>query len=302
MADFVNQYWHWFIVIVSLVSILILFPFIYLNRGVRKSGEAETMGHVWDENLEEYNNPLPGWWFNMFVITLVFSLLYLILYPGLGRFPGLLNWSSTGQYEQEIKLASEKFDPIYEHYAAIDIVKLSEDRQAMKTGERLFANYCAVCHGSDARGARGFPNLRDKDWLYGGNPEQIKTSVLNGRSGVMPPWGAVLGEEGVENVAHYLLSLSGRDHDAALAKQGKEKYQVTCIGCHQADGSGNPILGAPNIADRIWLYGGSKQSIKESIALGRNGVMPPHKAFLGEERVHLLSAYVYSLSQEYERE
>ncbi|NKB63537.1 MAG: cytochrome-c oxidase, cbb3-type subunit III [Gammaproteobacteria bacterium] len=302
MADFVNDYWHWFIVIVSIISIIIFFPLVYFNRGNKKPGPAETMGHVWDDDLEEYNNPLPTWWLNMFVISLIFGLVYLLLYPGLGHFPGLLNWSSTGQYENEVKKAGEKFDPIYEKYAAIDVRKLSQNKAAMKTGERLFANYCAVGHGSDARGAKGFPNLRDNDWLYGGDPEQIKISILSGRSGVMPAWGAALGDAGAENVTNYILSLSGREHNVALAESGKEKYTVFCVACHQADGSGNPALGAPNLVDRIWLYGGAKQTIVESIKSGRNGVMPAHKEFLGEDRVHLLSAYVYSLSQEYEQE
>ncbi len=302
MADFVSNFWHWFIVIVSLLSILILFPFIYLNRGKPSDGKTETMGHVWDGDLEEYNNPLPSWWLNLFLITLVFGLVYLVLYPGLGKFEGILNWSSTGQYNEEIEVAKTQYDPIYEGYAATEIAALSKDPDAMKTGARLFINYCSTCHGSDARGAKGFPNLRDHDWLYGSDPEQIKVSILNGRAGVMPPWKAVIGEEGSINVAHYVLSLGGRDHDAALAEKGAVQYGQLCVGCHLPDGSGNTALGAPNLKDRIWLYGGSLETIAESIEIGRNGQMPAHKDFLGEDRVHLLSAYVYSLSQEYEQD
>ena len=302
MADFVSNFWHWFIAIISLVSILILFPFIYLNRGRPNDGNPETMGHVWDDDLEEFNNPLPGWWFNMFLITLFFGLGYLVLYPGLGKFEGILNWSSTGQYQQEIEAAIKKYEPIYEKHAATELAALSQDADAMKTGARLFINYCSTCHGSDARGAKGFPNLRDHDWLYGSDPSQIKTSILDGRSGVMPPWKTVIGDEGVVNVAHYVLSLGGREHDSALAEKGAVQYSQLCIGCHLPDGSGNTALGAPNIADRIWLYGGSLETIVESIAKGRNGKMPAHKDFLGEDRIHLLAAYVYSLSQEYEQE
>ena len=302
MADFDSNFWHWMIVIVSLVSILILFPFIYLNRGKPSSGEAETMGHVWDDDLEEYNNPLPRWWLNMFVITLVFGLGYLVLYPGLGHYSGLLNWTSTGSYEQEIESAREKFDPIFAAYASTDIETLSHDAEAMNSGERLFINYCSTCHGSDARGAKGFPNLRDHDWIFGGTPDQIKHSILKGRVAVMPPWGPALGDEGVDNVANYVISLSGRQHDETKAATGKTQYQQFCAACHQADGTGNPVLGAPNLADRIWLYGGSLETIKQSIEVGRNGNMPPHEEFLGADRVHLLTAYVYSLSQEYEKE
>jgi len=302
MADFDSDFWHWLIVIVSLGGILILFPFIYMNRGKPPSGEAETMGHVWDDDLEEYNNPLPRWWFNMFLITLIFSLGYLALYPGLGHYKGLLNWTSTGRYDAEVESASARFDPIFSAYASTDIQTLTNDPAAMKSGERLYSNYCATCHGSDARGAKGFPNLRDHDWIYGGEPEQIKQSILKGRNAVMPPWGPVLGEEGVENVANYVISLSGRSHDAERATEGKTQFQQFCVACHQADGTGNPLLGAPNIADRIWLYGGSIESIKESIRDGRNGIMPAHEEFLGADRVHLLAAYVYSLSQDLEKE
>ncbi|MBX2869528.1 MAG: cytochrome-c oxidase, cbb3-type subunit III [Acidiferrobacterales bacterium] len=302
MADFASDFWHWFIAIVSLVSILVLFPFIYLNRGKPNEGKSETMGHVWDDDLEEYNNPLPGWWFNLFLITLFFGLGYLLLYPGLGKFEGMLNWSSTGQYHQEIEAAKSQYDPIYERYAAIDIVDLSQDLDAMKTGARLFINYCSTCHGSDARGSKGFPNLQDHDWLYGSDPAQIKTSILDGRTGIMPPWEAVIGKEGSINLAHYVLELGGRDHEAALAEKGAVQYGQLCVGCHMPDGTGNPALGAPNLTDRIWLYGGSLETIAQSIEIGRSGVMPAHRDFLGENRVHLLAAYVYSLSQEYEQE
>jgi len=302
MADFDSNFWHWFIVIISLVSIFILFPFIYLNRGKPSSGTTETMGHVWDDDLEEYNNPLPRWWFNLFLITLIFGLVYLALYPGLGHYQGLLNWSSTARYETEIETAKTKFDPIFAKYASTDIESLSHDAKAMKSGERLFLNYCATCHGSDARGAKGFPNLRDHDWIFGGDPAQIKQSILKGRLAVMPPWGVPLGEEGVENVANYVISLSGRSHDGKRAEAGKTQFESFCAACHQADGTGNPLLGAPNIADRTWLYGGSLETIKQSISGGRNGRMPAHEEFLGADRIHLLAAYVYSLSQEYEKE
>ncbi len=301
MADFLSDLWHWFIIIPTVIGIFALFPLIILNTGA-KTPKPETMGHVWDEDLEEYNNPLPRWWLNMFYITLVFGIVYLMLYPGLGRFGGFLGWTSKSQYEQEIAAADKVYGPIFTRYAAEDIRQLAKDPEAMKTGERLFATYCSVCHGSDARGARGFPNLRDNDWLYGGAPEQIKASILNGRNGQMPAWKAVLGEDGVSNVAQYVLSLSGREHDAAAAALGKEKFDQLCVACHKADGTGNQSLGAPNLADRIWLYGGSPGVIAQSIAEGRQGRMPPHREFLGEDKVHLLAAYVYSLSAQFEYE
>lgn len=303
MADFVSDFWHWFIIIPTVIGILVLFPFIYMNRGSKPAaGEEDTTGHVWDEDLKEFNNPLPGWWLNMFVITLVFGIVYLLLFPGLGHFQGFLGWSSKQRYEKQMQAAEETYGPRFQRYAAVDIEALSKDKEAMKSGERLFANYCSVCHGSDARGAKGYPNLRDQDWLYGGAPDRIKTSILNGRQGVMPPWEAVLGENGVLDVTEYVLSLSGRDHDESAATRGKTQFEAVCAACHQADGSGNPDLGAPNLTNRIWLYGGSRKSIIESISKGRGGNMPAHKEFLGENRVHVLAAYVYGLSQEYEDE
>ncbi len=296
MADFVSAFWHWYIIVPTLVGILALFPLVIFNRGKKSGGEPETMGHVWDEDLEEYNNPLPSWWLNMFYITIVFGIAYLILYPGLGFYKGVLGWSSKGQYESEISAADKEFGPIFEKYASEKIATLARNEEAMRTGERLFANYCSTCHGSDARGAVGFPNLRDGDWLYGGEPEQIKTSILNGRRGVMPGWQAALGEEGVKNMTEFVLSMSRKNVDLDAAQAGRERYNQICVACHGADGSGNKALGAPDLGDGVWLYGGSPKAVTQSIAQGRQGNMPPHKDFLGEDKVHLLTAYVYSLS------
>jgi cytochrome c oxidase cbb3-type subunit 3 len=303
MADFVSEFWHWFIIVLTVGGLLAMFPLIILNRGDKPGGDPQTTDHTWDEDLQEYNNPLPGWWLNMFYITLVFSFAYLLLYPGLGRFPGFLGWTSLGQYEAERQAAEEKFGPLFNQYAAEDLKVLARNEEAMKTGERLYANYCAVCHGSDARGARGFPNLRDGDWLYGGAPEQIKTSILDGRNGAMPGWQAALGgEKGVFAVTEFVLSLSDRQHNAQVAAEGKAKFQQLCVGCHGPEGKGNQALGAPNLTNRTWLYGGSQKTVMESIANGRQGRMPPHREFLGEDKVHLLAAYVYSLAAELEHE
>lgn len=299
MADFVSEFWNWWVM--GGVAFAIVFCFILIwwlgGSTTEAEGEVETMGHVWDENLEEYNNPLPKWWLNMFYITLVFGIGYFALYPGFGNFAGYLGWTSKGQYEVEIADADAKYGPLFEKHANTDLVALAEDKDAMKMGERLYASFCVVCHGSDARGARGFPNLRDEDWLWGGTPEQIKVSISQGRNGVMPSWETPLGgEEGVKNMVEHVLSLSGRDHDAAMAEKGKAQFAL-CMGCHGADGKGNPMLGAPNLTDRIWTHGGSRKSIYESIAKGRNGIMPAHQEFLGEAKVHLLAAYVYSLTE-----
>jgi cytochrome c oxidase cbb3-type subunit 3 len=297
MSDFTSEFWSWFIIAITAGGIAWLFYLLKGNKKVEGEPGVPT-GHVWDENLEELNNPLPRWWLIMFYITIVFSIIYLILYPGMGSFKGILGWTEVGQYNEEVAAADAEFGPLFAKFEQTPIPELAKNSAAMAAGERLYVNYCAVCHGSDARGAPGFPNLRDDDWLYGGSPEKIEESILYGRrSNGMIAWEATLGgEEGVNQVAEYVMSLSGRDVDAALAAQGEAKFAV-CAGCHMADGSGNQVLGAPNLTDNIWLYGGSPRSIKESIAKGRQGVMPAHKEFLGTAKSHILAAYIYSLSE-----
>lgn len=301
MADFVSEFWNWFIVVPTLAGIAALF---WLNRWMatpgRKTGETttKTTGHVWDEDLRELNNPLPRWWLNLFYITLVFGVGYLALYPGLGTFSGLLGWTQRAQYDAEVAAADKQFGPVYEQYLREDLRQVAANPQALKTGERLFVNYCTSCHGSDARGAPGYPNLHDNDWLWGGSPEAIKTTILEGRQGTMPAWGAVLGPEGVANVAQYVLSLSRTTTgDAAAIGAGKAKFAQLCVACHGPEGKGNVALGAPNLTDDIWLYGGTLETVMATIANGRSGRMPAHKDFLGEAKAHVLAAYVYSLSQ-----
>jgi len=298
MADFTSGFWNWYIIILTSGSILACFLLIrWLSSDIKPEEEGKEMDHVWDEGLVELNNPLPRWWLGMFYITLYFGIGYLVLYPGMGTFQGLLGWSSLGQYSHEIDVADAKYGPLFKKFQEMPIVAVADDPDARRMGERLFVNYCATCHGSDARGARGFPNLRDNDWLYGGTPEAIEQTILSGRNGVMPAWKDALGgDEGVADMSEYVLSLSGRNVDEAAAARGAEKYQTLCVACHGADGTGNQALGAPNLTDNIWLYGGSSKQVMDSIAAGRTGVMPPHRDFLGEDKVHLLAAYVYSLS------
>ncbi|GAB3550745.1 cytochrome-c oxidase, cbb3-type subunit III [Noviherbaspirillum agri] len=260
--------------------------------------EDKTTGHSWDEGLAELNNPMPRWWMWMFYITIVFGLVYLALYPGLGSFAGKLGWKSTGAYQAELQKADEEFGPIFAKYQQQDLKAVASDPQARAIGERLFLTYCAQCHGSDARGNKGFPNLTDGDWLYGGDPEVIKTTILGGRSGMMPTMAAAVGsDKDVENVAHYVLSLSGSTADPIKAAFGKEKFGA-CAACHGPEGKGNQAIGAPNLTDKTWLYGGSADTIKETITKGRTNTMPPFKEFLGEAKVHVLAAYVWSLSND----
>lgn len=299
MADFINDFWSVYISILVLLSIIGCAVLLWSQSKVQvtlpKGGKVETTGHVYD-GLEEFNNPMPRWWMWLFYITIVFAIIYLGLYPGFGGFAGKLGWHSAGQYQEEVKLAEAEIGPMFENYKATDLKALAADSKANAMGERLFLTYCAQCHGSDARGNKGFPNLADRDWLYGGDPEAIKLSILNGRHGQMPPMGAAVGsEKDIESVAHYVLSLSGSAHDSIKASAGREKFAV-CAACHGADGNGMVAMGAPNLTDKTWLYGGSVATIMETIRFGRNNVMPAFADFLGEARVHLLAAYVWGLS------
>jgi cytochrome c oxidase cbb3-type subunit 3 len=298
VSDFTSDFWSYYVAVITLVSILACAVLLWTLSSKRVPGQkTEVMGHVWDGDLEEYNNPLPNWWRWLFYITIVFALAYLAVYPGLGSFSGTFKWTSVGQYETEQARAAERYGPLFQKYAAMDIPAVAADPQALEIGQRLFLNYCAQCHASDARGSRGYPNLADKDWLWGGDPATIKATLVNGRNGVMPPFGAILGDEGVKDAAHYVLSLSGLTHDSLRAAHGKELFATNCAVCHGADGKGNQAFGAPNLTDKIWLYGGGETTISETIRKGRNNQMPAWGEFLGDAKVHVLSAYIWSLSQ-----
>jgi len=263
----------------------------------RRSGESDTTGHEWD-GIRELNNPMPRWWLGLFIITIVFAGVYLWMYPGMGTNAGSKNWSSVGQLAADQASAQAAFDTRFSRVAATDIVALSKDTEAMAAAKNLFANNCSVCHGSDGGGAKGFPNLTDDDWLWGGAPETIYATIANGRKGVMPAWGALLGKQGVEEAAAYALSLGGHDAPADWVAAGKQRFETICIACHGADGKGNQALGAPNLTDGIWLYGHSMESLRETIGNGRSNEMPAHLPLLGETKVKMLAAYVYSLSHQ----
>lgn len=290
--------WSWYIILLTAGNILACFWLIRWNskRRVGEAAEGDTTGHKWDGDLQEFNNPLPRWWLWLFYITIFFAIGYLVIFPGMGSFQGTAKWSQAEQYNAEIQEADSKYGPIFAGYAKRPIPELAKDAKAMASGQRLFLTYCSTCHGSDAGGAPGFPKLTDKDWLYGGEPEAIKTTILDGRNGMMPPMGAGLPDEQLDQLVAYVLSLSGREADPAKVEAGKTQFQALCVACHGPEGKGNSAAGFPNLTDKVWLYGGSPGTIKETIKLGRNGVMPAHREFLGEEKAHLLAAYVYSLS------
>lgn len=288
----------------SIIILGTIFGSLWLLYIVRKSEPFKTetdqsVGHSFD-GIEELDNPMPNWWVIMFVATCIWGFGYAVLYPTLGNYEGLLGWTSTGQWEEEVAQAEEKYAPIFAEYAATPIVALAKDTEAMKVGQRLFANNCAVCHGSSGRGALGFPNLTDNDWLYGGEPETIKQTLLLGRNGQMPAKGLKpdMTNSDVNDLTHYLLAFSNRSDDAAAVERGGKMFQTACAACHGADAKGVQAIGAPNLTDNIWLYGSSAAKITQTLLHGRAGVMPAQEQALGQEKIHLLAAYVYSLSQE----
>ncbi len=296
MSDFVSGFWSPYIALMVLVSVVGCGVFLWL-QGRARHAPGQTMGHVWDETLEEYNNPMPNWWRWMFYITVVFGLGYIVVYPGLGSYSGQFGWTSEGEYDKEMADADAIYGKIYKAYLKQDLKTVAASEDAQHLGAHLFLAYCAQCHGSNAKGSKGFPSLADNDWLFGGTPENIKESILNGRIGVMPPF-AQLGAETVKDLAGYVRSLSGLAADPLRVQRGREAFTASgCIACHGADGSGNQAMGAPNLTDKIWLFGSSEATIMDTITQGRKSQMPAHKEFLGEAKVHLLAAYVYGLGR-----
>lgn len=303
-SQFTSPFWHYYIVAI------VVFAFVYvtwllISQYVKAKKEApprgqdpKTMGHSWD-GIEEYSNPLPFWWVGMFIATIVFSIGYLVVYPGLGDFKGVgfggKPWSSVGQYQDEVAAAEKNYKPLYDKYANMDIEEVAKSPEAMTIGKNLFDTYCIQCHGSDAQGSRGFPNLTDTDWLFGGTPDKIHESIAKGRVGIMAPWGPVLGEEGVKDAAHFVMALAGREHNEDRAVRGKAIYAANCAVCHGAEGKGNLGM-APNLTDDVWLWGSSEKAIMETITGGRHNQMPAWEGFLTDEKIHLLTAYVWGIS------
>jgi cytochrome c oxidase cbb3-type subunit III len=297
VSDFIGGGWPLFIAIATVVSLVACLALLVIAARRRAMADDNTTGHVWDEDLRELNNPLPRWWMWLFVGTVAFSAIYLVFYPGLTTWQGSLNWSSSGQWQAEQARASAAMAPIYARYKEMPAEALAKDAEAMGIGQRLFINNCAQCHGSDGRGSKGFPNLTDADWLWGGEPEKIVETITSGRQGNMPPMAAAVGtSEDVRNVAHYVMSLSGAPHNSLWAQLGQPKFG-TCAACHGPAGKGNPALGAPNLADNIWLHGFGEAAITAIINQGRTGVMPAQATLLTPEQIHVLAAYVWQMSR-----
>ena len=303
MSDFISSGWSWYVVGIVVFG-LVYCAFVLIGAANHKivydaQGNVDkTTGHIWDEDLRELNNPLPRWWLFLFIFTLVFAVGYLVLYPGLGNNKGTLNWSSKGQLEAEIAKAKVEEEKIYAAFRPAAVEDLARDPKALAIGERLFLNNCAACHGSDAKGSKGFPKLTDTDWLHGGSPEKISETLHAGRNGMMPPMAAAVGgPEEVRQVANYVLSLSGSGHNSILAELGKDKFKAACATCHGADGKGMQALGAPNLTDKIWLHGWGEEAIVRMINNGKVNVMPAQAGRLTEDQIKVLTAYVWGLSR-----
>ena len=295
-----TSFWNWYVIIITIGTVLGCFWLLQWTKGISNRDEESgtgTTGHVWDEDLVELNNPLPRWWLKLFYGTIAFAFIYLVLFGGLGNIGGVLGWSQEGQYEAEIQAANEAQEVIFARYREMDNQTLIADPEANATGQRLFANNCAMCHGSDARGAKGFPNLADADWLYGGDFDTVMQSIANGRAGMMPVMVGALDDKAISELVVYVQSMSGQKADPGMAANGKKNFDMLCVACHGPDGSGNQALGAPRLNDEIWLYGGDPATIRETITKGRNGNMPAHKDLLSEDRSRLIAAYVLSLSK-----
>jgi cytochrome c oxidase cbb3-type subunit 3 len=297
MSDFTSNFWSVYVTVITIVSILACLLLLWLSGKTKAMTASDnTTGHVWDGDLREMNNPLPRWWVWLFIITILFSGAYLAMYPGLGTYEGKLGWTQAGQHAAEVAKGNKEVEPLYARFNGMKPEDVAKDPQAMAIGDRLFMNNCAQCHGSDARGSKGFPNLADADWLYGGAPDVIKETLVKGRIGNMPPMAAAVGTpDDVKNVAHYVLSLSGSPNDSVRASLGKAKFGA-CAACHGADGKGNPALGAPNLTDDVWLHGWGENAIIRMVNEGKVNQMPAQAGKLTDAQIHVLASYVWGLS------
>jgi cytochrome c oxidase cbb3-type subunit III len=301
VSDFNSGFWDYYVAIIAVVSIVGCAIFLKSQSSVRiklgQDGQPETTNHVWDGDLRELQQPMPRWWVALFYLTVVFALGYLFLFPGLGtRYKGALNWSSTGQLKGEVAAADARFGPMFDAFLKRDLVQVAADPRAHQIGERIFLNTCSPCHGSDARGGNGFPDLTREEKIWGSTPDAIETTITNGREGLMPPMAAAIGSaDEVIDLANYVRSLSHSEHDAARAARGQPKF-VVCAACHGPEGKGTPQIGAPNISNAVLRYGSSVGAVVDAIEHGHHGVMPAHKDVLTPAQIHLVAAYVYSLS------
>ncbi|MFA5521631.1 MAG: cytochrome-c oxidase, cbb3-type subunit III [Castellaniella sp.] len=299
MSDFFSGGWSIYIAAVAVAGIVFCLWLLYTQRSWLKiKTEIPDTGHVWDGDLTELNTPVPRWWTVMYLAMCAFAIIYLILYPGLGSFKGVLGYTTAKSVLADQQAMQKRVEPVYARYREMDIPAIAADADARLIGQRLFLNNCAQCHGSDARGASSFPNLADSHWMYGGEPEQIQTSITEGRHGIMPPWGATVSAAEAGDIAQYVRSLSGLAADPLRAVRGKRGFEATCVACHGADGKGNIAVGAPDLTANVWLYGSSEATIVQTILNGRDNQMPAQKDVLSEDQIRLLTAWVWGLSRQ----
>lgn len=297
--------WSWYVIALVVLNIAGCVALLWWTGKRRPGDPAPTdTSHFWDEDITEYNKPMPRWWINLFYITVVFAIGYMAYYPGLGAVAGTSKWTSAREHDADKAREDKKLALTFGKYDGQPIDALAGDPQALKLGKAIFANNCATCHGSAAQGAIGYPNLTDDIWHWGGSPDQVLQSVVAGRQGVMAPWGQVLtgmgGENAVDNVVAYVRTLSGPEQGLQnnyMAAQGKKLFDSLCTACHGPAGKGNQSLGAPDLTDDYWLYGDGTDSLRETIIKGRHGIMPAHGELLGETRARVVAAYAYSLSR-----
>ena len=290
-----TSFWSGWVIILTTITLIGVTWILFANRQRDRRGSERTTGHEYD-GIEEFDNPLPAWWFWMFTLTIIWGIGYLIVYPGMGNFAGVLGWSQVEQHDREVAAAEDKYRAMRDRYLAMSVEEIASDPAVRKMGLRMFRTNCAQCHGSDGKGSFGFPNLTDDDWIYGGTPDVIKATLVNGRRAAMPPWQAILGDKGISEATAYVLSLNGREADPAQIAAGETHFKTYCAACHGMDGTGNPALGAPNLTNGVWLYGGSAEQIATTLRLGRNGVMPAFGDTLSEDKIHILTAWVYGSS------
>jgi len=289
-----TTFWSNWVIVLTIMTIVGIVWILLANR--KQTQEMDkTTGHAHD-GIEEYDNPLPAWWFAMFVITIVWGIGYLIFYPGMGNFKGILGWTQIEQHDQEVAAAEQQYRAMRDRYLALPIEEIAQDDKVMRMGQRLYGNNCSQCHGLDARGAYGFPNLADENWLWGGSPDAIKHTLVQGRQAAMPAWEDALGDTGIAETTEYVLSLNGRSAHSEKASRGEKHFQTYCVACHGADGKGNTAMGAPNLTNGIWLYGGTHEQIAHTLRVGRNGKMPAYGETLTADKIHIITAYIYGLS------
>ena len=299
--------WSWYVIFLVVLNIGgCAWLLWWTSRRRPGDPKPEDTSHIWDGDITEYNKPLPKWWINLFYITIVFSIGYLAWYPGFGAYAGKGGWTSAGEHDAEKARQDKQLEATFGVYADKPLPQLAADPKAMELGRSIFANTCAACHGSSAQGAPGYPNLTDEHWNWGGTPDRILQTVLDGREGVMAPLGTVLtgmgGDVAITQAAAYVRALRSEDIEATLrndymAARGKKYFDGLCMACHGIDGKGNQDLGAPDLTARSnTLYPNTLDSIRTTIIDGRHGVMPAHRDLLGETRSRLVAAYVWSLS------